>query len=171
MKKTILLLSSLALLSTLAVASEMFVEGTVKFGADFKELGKINTDDGVPVFVDATINNKQCIVGLVATNANKDGLISYEKLNKLMEGKPLKSEDQSPFRVKARVFSLSCDSNVKEVRGWLYDEFGNYGANNLTVGTKVKIVFEQRAERPDGSQRNKALNSSTQVQKSPKNKE
>lgn len=167
MKKTILLLSSLALISTLSVASEMFVDGTVKFGADFKELGKSNTDDAVPVFVDAMINNKQCLIGLSAIN--KDGLSSYERINLVMEGKGTKIQEQNATRIQARVLSISCDNTVKEARGWLYDEFGNYGAKNLTVGTKVKIIFEPKTERQDGSQLNKALNSSTQVQKSTKN--
>lgn len=172
MKKTILLLSSLVLVSTLSVASEMFVDGTVKFGADFKELGKIREGNDIPIFIEATINNKQCIVGVVANNIHEKSLSSCEKLERLiMDGKSVSPEVQNPFRVKARVLTLSCDSNVKEAKGWLYDEFGNYGANNLTVGTKVKIVFEQKAERQDGSQLNKALNASTQVQKYPKNKE
>lgn len=167
MKKTILLLSSLALISTLSVASEMFVDGTVKFGADFYQLGKINADDAVPVFVDATINNKQCVIGLTAIN--KDGLSSYEKINLVTDGKGTKIQEQNATRIQARVFSISCDNTVKEARGWLYDESGNIGTKNLTVGTKVKIVFAPEIETKDGVQLKKALNASTQVQKNSKN--
>lgn len=166
MKKTILL-STLALVSTLAFASEMFVDGTVKFGADFKELGKSNADDAVPVFVDAMINNKQCVIELQAIN--KDGLSSYERINLVMEGKGTKIQEQNTTRIQARVLSISCDNTVKEARGWLYDESGNIGAKNLTVGTKVKIVFAPEIETKGGDQLKKALSSSTQVQKNSKN--
>jgi len=167
MKKTILLFLSLAIVSTLSVANEMFADGTVKFGADFKELGKSNADDAVPVFVDATINNKQCVIGLEAIN--KDGLSSYEKISLFMDGKASKLQEQNTTRIQARVVSLSCDNTVKKAKGWLYDEFGNIGAKNLTVGTKVKIVFAPEVETKDGDQLKKALSSSTQVQKNTKN--
>ncbi|AHJ13019.1 hypothetical protein [Sulfurospirillum multivorans] len=166
--KKVILLSILVLTSTLALASEMFVDGTVKYGADFKELGKTNT---VPIFVEAQINNKQCIVGLEATNVDDDGLSynqKYEKAARLLNGET-EPQDQNSIRVKARVRNLSCDNTVKETEGWLYDEFGNIGAKNLTVGTKVKIVFKPEREAKDGDQLKKALSSSTQVQKNTKN--
>lgn len=167
MKKIILVISSLALVSTLSIASEMFVDGTVKFGADFNQLGKSNADDAVPIFVDATINNKQCVIGLEAIN--KDGLSSYERINLVIDGKASKLLEQNTSRIQGKVFSLSCDNNVKKARGWLYDESGNIGAKNLTVGTKVKIVFAPEVETKDGDQLKKALSSSTQVQKNTKN--
>ena len=86
-----------------------------------------------------------------------------------MDGKASKILEQNTSRIQGRVSSLSCDNNVKEAKGWLYDEFGNYGAKNLTVGTKVKIVFAPEHESKDGDQLKKALSSSTQVQKNTKN--
>ena len=166
MKKAILL-SSLVLLSTLAVASEPFVDGTVKYGVDFKEIGTFhksiqalkeisdsaaalmeNRDylEKVPVFVDVTKDNKKCIVGLYAIEPQaKD------------------------TKVIARVHDISCENADKTlINGWIYDESGNFGVKSLTAGSKVKIVFESEFKK-DGEQLKKALNASTQVQKNTKN--
>lgn len=165
MKKTLLLLSSLAFISSVACANDLIVDGKVKLGFEtqnFLYQANQGQDEGLPVFIDTVIDGKNCIVKATAksiyvqadikknsvANINQVGgnngaiingngnSINYDSTKKAASA-------DNVLTINARVISVKCDgSDSIQAQGWIYDKDGNYGVKSLRAGDVVKIAFD-----------------------------
>ncbi len=162
MKKTLISATlSVAMLTTLALANDLIVDGKVKLGVETQTLLNLSTEEStIPVFIEVTRFGKNCLVQARAKSiyvqaenkkasttinqvSGNNGTIITGNGNTVNSGATKVASAENVLTISASVISIECDGYESEqVRGWIYDKNGNYGVKSLHAGDAVKIGFE-----------------------------